>query len=278
MKKTNETLVGFEVEIGSPVAPKKMDKRSFLRFLKARLQGCDSFSHLKFVDDISINYGSGVEIITPPLSVDRSFALLKSLFDSLNEIDCRTNSSCGLHVNVSVPEMQERFNPFAILAEVDEIKYLTKWGRMKNKFTAPWETKLEKLRYTPNGKDLTDFDTWRTNSSHYMRGVCYYNQIFVNKSLSTPANIKPFEDNKRLKRLVDAYVEKYISISLPYIMNRGYVEYRIIGGDYLARCNEAIEDAEYFVKATERAALNNRAKVQRYARRLFDKFQKTESV
>jgi hypothetical protein len=89
------------------------------------------------IDVKNISTERGLEFISPPLSMTDMFRDIDVIFAWAKSNKCRTNSSTGLHINVSVPNWSGR------LYELDYIKLvlllgdehiLAKFGRMNNSY------------------------------------------------------------------------------------------------------------------------------------------------
>lgn len=67
----------------------------------------DSQHYYKIVSDSSLEGVNSNEVVSPILKGDDGLNSLKSLCDSLNEIDARVNRSCGLHVHIGAANMSD---------------------------------------------------------------------------------------------------------------------------------------------------------------------------
>ena len=132
-KSTDDFSIGFELEcaiLGS------LGKPELTRKAKKICRGT------RISDDGSIripNYDYfSVEIVTPPVPITKAMQTLEGMFDLINEYGA-TNSSCGLHVNISPINKAEwaKMN-FLYLAFHPLFKQITdEYGRTRNHFSTP---------------------------------------------------------------------------------------------------------------------------------------------
>ncbi len=76
----------------------------------------------------------GVEIVSPPQSPDKALNDLKALFGYMNKTGIYTNSTTGLHVNLSIPNIQDLDALKLVLFMGDEY-VLKQFNRLNNKYT-----------------------------------------------------------------------------------------------------------------------------------------------
>ena len=76
---------------------------------------------------------AGLEFISPPMPVDEMFKDMDKIVNWANNYGCYTNSSTGLHMNISVPDMSTAKLDFVKLALLMGDEYiLEKFGRSAN--------------------------------------------------------------------------------------------------------------------------------------------------
>jgi hypothetical protein len=230
--------LGFEFEVGH-----KKDSYTFLNDIRRRLPK-NQAALVKYVGDRSVHVPRmhEGEIVTSPMPETTALKFGNTMFDILTELGCITNTSTGFHVNVSMDGslVNQRMyaNPFALLAYLRESEYLYRWGRQNSGYARAWESTFFANLYDANDSwvTLNSYDQWKHNCNMFMEAVTY--------------NPSAADNNEFVKEQVDAYKEKLISVSIPYLWERGYIEYRIIGGNYLPRKVEAMTDVTHFIEAT----------------------------
>lgn len=78
--------------------------------------------------------GYGVEIVSPPQSPSTALEQLAIVFDILNKYDIETNESTGVHVNISLENL-EAFDPLKLVLFMGDEHILKKFDRTANTFT-----------------------------------------------------------------------------------------------------------------------------------------------
>lgn len=245
-------LIGFELEFISPLRREELQ-----HLLKKEIP-----QKLKIVDDVTLRttkkHPYGHEIVTPPLSTGEATMLLYNLFEFLKKHNCIANKSTGFHVNVSYAEksLNKWLNPRYLLEALDYNKILVKWGRENNLYCRPFEyyykivEKKVRQLYKPNDwtdpyvlmgyslEQTIDFSIWKflamvIDSDSYQLGDKYTTKAFD---------------------LWDIGQGKHSCLNLHYIRNRGYIEFRMIGGPkYLDSYDSVYIDIKMILSAMERA-------------------------
>ena len=107
--------------------------------------------------DSSIDsYGTGAEIISPVYTTPRKMlGEMKKLFSWLDDQDADTNSSCGLHVTMSLDsEEKEEVNPVKLAVLLGDKYLLSTFGRERNSYAKSQMANLQKaaakLKRDPN--------------------------------------------------------------------------------------------------------------------------------
>lgn len=118
-------------------------KRKVFVYDEAHGSSADQF---KIVPDSSINSGHGkdgngkgfgFEIVTPPLPASESLNVLKDIFSFISDKDFETNSSTGLHVNLSIPNLPQKLDPVKLVLFTGDEHVLKMFSRSGNTFTKP---------------------------------------------------------------------------------------------------------------------------------------------
>lgn len=152
---------------------------------------------------------AGLEFISPPMSVDEMIEDLNAVADWAREKGCYTNSSTGLHINVSIPNYSRDNLDFVKLAVLLGDKYvLDQFGRLSNSYA---RSALEIIK--DRAKDNEDVDRLLKQLKTNVEGIAS-------------------------KILHSGRTDKYTSINT----KDGYVEFRSAGGDWLNKNFNKIED------------------------------------
>ena len=151
---------------------------------------------------------TGLEFVSPPLSIPEMIADLKKVATWAEAEGCYTNSSTGLHMNISVENFDKDNIDYIKLAVLCGDEYILKeFGRMSNTYCASAISKVrDRIKQDPAQAQAL-LDQMR---SHLQQGA---DQAVE----STTRNIHP------------NYTQKYTSINLKD--NR--IEFRSPGGDWL---------------------------------------------
>lgn len=99
--------------------------------------------HDSSIDD---TYGSGIEIVSPPMSSAEMFRHVRRVFTYIRKYGV-TDKTCGFHFTVS-GENIEAINPLKLLFLMDEDRIVDYWSRGNNKYAAPHMPILESAVHT----------------------------------------------------------------------------------------------------------------------------------
>ncbi len=89
----------------------------------------------------------GVEVVSPPMKPSKAIYALKDMFDFIGSNDFETNSTCGLHINISVPDMAKKLDPLKLMLFMGEKHVLNIFERGDNIFARPlFLSLLQKVR------------------------------------------------------------------------------------------------------------------------------------
>ena len=143
----------------------------------------------------------GLEFISPPLPLDEMLLDLEKVVKWAARNDCYTNSSTGLHMNVSVPNFSKDKLDYVKLAIFLGDEYiLDQFGRLGNSYCASAMENIRKIARTQPDKVLTMLLAMQNNLS-----------AMASKIVHTGTT------------------NKYTSINT----QDGYIEFRSPGGDWL---------------------------------------------
>ena len=183
---------------------------------------------------------AGLEFISPPMPVDEMFADMDKIVNWANNYGCYTNSSTGLHMNISVPGMSKEKLDYVKLAILMGDEYiLEKFGRSANGY-AKSAMKIVRDRIQDRPED-------------------------AKRMLE---QMKQHLAEMATKVIHSGETSKYTSINT----KDGYIEFRSPGGDWLTEYNENKNKIEStmlrFVVAME-AALDPEKYRQEYLKKLY---------
>jgi len=115
------------------------------KYLKKTVEWYDSPGHASknyaVVPDSSINGGEtekkgyGAEIVSPPLPIDEAFADLDRVFSFIEDYELETNSSTGLHINLSIPGIYGKLDPAKLVLLMGDRHVLQQFNRASNSMT-----------------------------------------------------------------------------------------------------------------------------------------------
>ena len=179
----------------------------------------------------------GLEFVSPPLPIDEMLSDLKKVKAWAEQRGCYTNSSTGLHINISVPNFDPAKLDYVKLALLLGDKYvLDQFGRSSNTYTQSALGKVEKIvRQNPQvAQALLD----------KMRGHM--------EDLAT-------------KAVHSGETEKFTSINTK--SNR--IEFRSPGGDWLNDNLDKIENTLLRFTVALSAAMNPEAYREEYLKKLY---------
>jgi len=78
--------------------------------------------------------GCGIEIVSPPLNIEDGLGDLKQMFKWMVKHDVVTNSSTGLHLNLSIPDLSEKLDALKLVLFMGESHILGKYDRKFNTY------------------------------------------------------------------------------------------------------------------------------------------------
>jgi len=105
------------------------------------------YSSWKIVPDTSITNGGlgtntdgdltgvGIELVSPPLPVDTAIDQLTTIFKLMTDQGLDTNTSTGIHINISVPELAKNLDPLKLVLFMGDEHVLKVFDRSANLFT-----------------------------------------------------------------------------------------------------------------------------------------------
>lgn len=179
----------------------------------------------------------GCEFVSPPLSISEMSEQLKKVIQWADYRGCRTDESCGLHINISLPAYDLNQLDYVKLALFVGDEYVSKqFGRLGNSYAlSALNIIRDRIRNAPN------------NISGYLNAI--------KKGLAQIAS----------KTIHDGTTAKYTSINTKD--NR--IEFRSPGGDWLdTDIDDLINTILRFVTAVD-IALDPQKEKTEYAKKLY---------
>lgn len=115
--------------------------------------------------------GGGIEVVSPPEPADVALEHLYSCFKFIDKHSIITNSSTGLHINISIPDLQSKLDPLKLIAFMGEDHVLDAFSRTGNTYaTTHGQDILDAIDYhgvPPAGSDILAFARKILNKQKY---------------------------------------------------------------------------------------------------------------
>lgn len=202
------------------------------------------------VSDESIEddqHGVNFELVSPPLFIGEGLKTFEQLLNYLHYNDYKTNSSTGLHINISLPSNLHKNIDYLKLGLFLGDKYiLSVFDRESNEYAASYIDTLSDL--LADSKD--DTTKMLNNLKKYGSGI--------EKTL-TKTLLRDLKDSAGL----DSWT-KYQSINI----KNSYIEFRSPGGDYLSNI-DSIFDTIYRILSALIIASDESLYKKEYAKKLY---------
>lgn len=116
--------------------------------------------------------GCGIEIVSPPDPVEDSLADLRQMFRWMTKHDVITNSTTGLHLNLSIPEIKEKLDPLKLILFMGESHVLSSYDRKLNTYAKEHGADLiDTIKNT--GKLPNDAAGLKRYATHALQDVKY---------------------------------------------------------------------------------------------------------
>jgi len=171
---------------------------------------------------------SSAEIVTPPLPAVKAIEDLKKFYAMASELKLYTNSSTGLHINVSIPLKLDVLKLAVFLGDQHVLQY---FNRQNNDYAKSVSTSLSRSARNSAiaGDDLTTTKIAKKQSTVFNRPT---------QTISI--------DMKALQQLVKDHSGAHTAS----ISNNGkYISFRHAGGNYLADYNGIYNTVGRFIRA-----------------------------
>ena len=180
--------------------------------------------------------GVGLEIVSPPTPVNDSIEDLQDCFRFIDKHKLITNSTTGLHLNLSIPDLARLLDPLKLVLFMGEDHVLAEFGREGNTYA-------------------------KTHAADILRSI-------------ERDGVPPKGSN--LTKAASAYLtkEKYRTINLSKL-KAGYLEFRAAGGtDYHANFSKVMNTIGRFLTVLE-LACDPTAERKEYLKKVTKLFGKT---
>ena len=203
------TFFVSEVE-GSTDKTREAVADALSRYLGVKVRSSDTpnYDHWKVVPDGSITGGHDAEIVSPPMQWADAITAFQQIARFASKFDLETNPSTGLHINVSVPDIKN----------IDIVKFIVFLGD---------EFALEVFKRSNNIHTVSQ-------AARMVTGMA--NAIKMNNWIDE----SPEFDKLRQMAYSGLSSHKYNTVNISKLVNYGYLEIRIAGGDYLTKAQEVM--------------------------------------
>ena len=188
--------------------------------------------------------GAGAELVSPPMPLPQGLATMDQIWNWCKGRNITTNESTGLHIGISIPNhLTATIDYIKLILFLGDTHILTLFGRETNEYCV---SILQKM--TKNLDERIDIDE------------------FLKLIRSGINNIAKSIFNKKK---LNFYKEKYVTVNI----NRNYIEFRSMGGDYLNKKDLVLSTIGRII-LTMSIASDPTAEVNEYSKKLY-KFTRT---
>jgi len=185
---------------------------------------------------------TGVEIVSPPQSVKKTFEDMNKIFAWAKNRGCYTNQTTGMHMNISVPDYSyENLDYIKLAIFMGDEYVLEQFGRAANRFCRSGMSKI-KAKLTPE------------------------------KTEELLAKMHDGMNAAASKIIHSAKTDKYTSINT----HENRVEFRSPGGDYLSKSPEELSTTALRLAMALQIACDDEAYRQEYEKKLYQLLKPTQ--
>lgn len=199
------------------------------------------YDHWKVVPDGSIQGGHDAEIVSPPMPWHEGKDTLQSIINFAELHGLETNHSTGLHINISVPGIKD----------IDLVKFIIFLGD---------DFALEVF-----GRGSSEFAQSQTR-----RIVQAMTQLASGQDAAALLKTPEFKELQNIAA-TGLSKHKYNSVNIGKLVDDGYLEIRIAGGDYMNRVPDIMRFLDRIVIALD-TAMDPNSDRQLYMKKLFKLF------
>ena len=201
--------------------------------------------------DADDNDNMPVEIVSPPMPLSETLAILPKFFEWAEDNGAYANDSTGFHMSVSMPEHKGDKLDFVKLALfLGDEHVLDQFGRSSNTYA---KSAISKIRHQASNK-LTE--ATETKAEAVLKKMRNHLDQLASQALASPSGFG-----------------KYTSIN----PKKNYVEFRSAGGSNYFEDMDKIQDTLMRYARAMSIAMNPDAYKQEYARKLYKLLTKTET-
>lgn len=223
----------------------KVSKKSINKFIKQQLtKTFNNIQDVVYDGSVKADNGLSVEIITKPLPFDEAITQLNLLKDFLvTNYNMRTNLTTGFHINVSLTKSQmDNIDLCKLMVFFDEDYLIRSFGRHNNQYAQKQETIFKKIPITiKQSSDIEKIKSW------------------INSQL------------RKQHYNTDA---KYHTFNIRHLKHENYIEFRVVGGDYLNKWSDCLKAVDRCIYVTS-VAVDSSKEQNNYHKKLYSKiFQK----
>lgn len=197
------------------------------------------YDHWKVVPDGSIEGGHDAEIVSPPLPWADGMTTFNTIVDFAVRYGLLVNSSTGLHVNISVPDIKH----------IDIVKFVVFLG--------------DEFALQVFNRANSTFA--RSQGSRLIIGL---KNAIGSGQLDTNA---PSFAALRTAAYAGLSSHKYNSVNISKLVHEGYLEIRIAGGDYIYKGQDVLRLLNRLIIALD-IAMDPHAEKKQYAKKLAKAF------
>lgn len=177
--------------------------------------------------------GQGIEVISTPLPPSEAIKQMNIFFDWMKGYNITTNEDCGLHINISIPELKDKLDPFKLALFLGEEYMLAAFKRTNSVYAKPM---------------LDDI----FNSLQKTGTIPKLPKEMLDLSLDILSN----------------HVTKYRTANLSKLARYGYIEFRIAGGEKYHTDSQKIIEAIGRYLAVIELACDPKAELREYMKKI----------
>ncbi len=155
-----------------------------------------------------------LELVTPPLPLDQALAFYKKMVQVLKKQGHYTNQTCGLHVNISLPDIDnQQVDLLKMALLLGDQQVLERFGRTSNRYT---NSSMDRLNYAFN-QELASGDQAQRLIPQLINKYIMADRAWLNRTLASHFG---------------KYNSMHSHLGATEIETRR-VEFRSMGGDWL---------------------------------------------
>jgi hypothetical protein len=184
--------------------------------------------------------GHGLELVSPPMKLEEGMKILKFITTWMDDNEIETNSSTGLHINISIAHL-DKLDPLKLVLFMGEKKMLTDFDRIGNQYTIPQISGIISNISNRGLLNITDKGA---------RGLIDIARNCLSKDKYRTANLSKIE--------------------------HGYIEFRVAGGHNYQKKFDTIETSIMKILTALDIACDPDADKDEYLKKVYGIFNKTK--